>query len=435
MRYGSRLWRSLSPYKPAFVDDIYTHSEDSRILYLNPTAPDWITINEKYKPIFDLFNGKNCIKVIFSYINTNFSDEKDILIPQVKELFENSSLFKGNSNKPKNKQYKLPNSIYLTLTDYCNINCIYCYATERNKNENISLEKWKYYVASIIDFAKEPIFTFTGGEPLLLPYVFELANFIREKNCKIILLTNGTLITSNEIARKIAKLFDLVKISLDSLDENICKIFRGDGVLESVKNAFQLLRSNDCNVNILATVTSMTCEQLDEFSKYFENNVNFQPLYVIGRARHNNSLYITGEQYYNALTKNGKFNLLHEYHNKIFNFRNNPCKRCALADAELSIDPNGNVFPCHMLHYDDFICGNLNHQNIKDIYRKSKKMIELRKINVDNIPKCKNCIFRNFCGAACRARIDITKFGITGNDDFCSFEQKQILDALMFSYG
>ena len=34
--------------------------------------------------------------------------------------------------------------------------------------------------------------------------------------------------------------------------------------------------------------------------------------------------------------------------------------------------------------------------NFDDIYTKSKKLIELRKINVDKIPKCKVCHFRNF---------------------------------------
>jgi len=422
--------------KLLFVNDIFIHSEDNRVLYLNPVAPDWITISIKYKPIFDLFNNEN-EKNIFSYIKNNYSDEKDILIPQIKKLIKTSKIFKRNHKitNQKIKRIKFPYSIYLTLTDNCNLNCKYCYAIERDNNENITFEKWKEYVSSIVKFSKKPIFTFTGGEPLIIPYIFDLASFVKSKGSNTILLTNGTLITSNEIAKKISESFDLVKISIDSLDDDVSKYLRGDGVLKKVKNAFQLLCVAGCNVSILATVTSKTCEQLDVFAKYFNNQVNFQPLYSIGRAKNMNDLFVTGEQYYNALTKSGKFNLLREYKNKIFNFKNNPCTRCSMAATEISINSNGDVFPCHMLHYKEYICGNLNNHSIKKIYYNSKKINELRKINVDILPQCKKCNFRYFCGGACRARIDIQENGIYGHDNFCVFEQKQILDALIYSYG
>jgi radical SAM protein with 4Fe4S-binding SPASM domain len=155
----------------------------------------------------------------------------------------------------------------------------------------------------------------------------------------------------------------------------------------------------------------------------------------MGRARNSEDLSITGEKYYDALTEQGKFVLLHQYRNTIHNFRNNPCKRCALANEELSIDANGNVYPCHMLHYDNFICGNLNKEKISEIYKNSSVLNELQTVNVDTIPKCQKCVYRNICGGACRARVDIAKYGIKGGDDFCIFEQKTILAALLYSYG
>lgn len=172
------------------------------------------------------------------------------------------------------------------------------------------------------------------------------------------------------------------------------------------------------------------------FSEHFHNQVQFQPLYRdIGRARTNEDLSITGEEYYNALTERGRFWLLHHYHNTIHTFRNNPCKRCAMANGELSIDADGNVFPCHILHFEKYLCGNLNTQSIADIYRNSAVLSALRTVNVDTIPKCSSCVYRNICGGGCRARVDIPKHGVKGADDFCVFEQKTILDALLYSYG
>jgi radical SAM protein with 4Fe4S-binding SPASM domain len=432
----SRLCRSLVNNNSAFVDNIYIHSEDNRVLYLNPDVPDWITINEKYKPIFNLIDNDYKKNTLINFIKTNYSDEAKTLIPQINSLLQTSKIFRWNNKKIKYRNNNVvPNSIYLTLTDNCNLDCVYCYATERKKNSNTTLEKWKKYVNSIIDFAGTPTFTFTGGEPLTIPYVYDLATYIKNRGCVTILLTNGTLINTEEKANIVSKSFDLIKISLDTIDENVSKDLRGVRVSEQVKYAFMLLNNKKCNTTILATVTSKTCDNLDDFSTYFNNQVNFQPLYQMGRSKNNINLCITGEQYYNALTKKSKFNLLHGYRDNISDFRNKPCKRCAMAETELSINSNGDVFPCHLLHYSEFISGNLNNQSFGDIYSKSVKLRELRKINVDNIPQCKLCNFRNFCGSACRARINNFEADIMGNDDFCIFEQKEILDALMYSYG
>jgi radical SAM protein with 4Fe4S-binding SPASM domain len=424
---------------PAFVDDIFIYSSSPRSLYLNPEAPDWITINEKYKPILDLFDGKNDESVIYGHINRFYSDEKEVLISQIKSLLAESKIFKHNQSKTdcveKFDTIK-PKYIYLTLTDSCNLKCAYCYAVERKKRDNANFETWKYYISNIIEFADKPIFTFTGGEPLLVPYALDLAAYIKERKCECILLTNGTQINTAEMADKITNLFSMVKISLDTHDENISKELRGPGVVEKVRNAFNLLSERKCNVQILATVTSKTCQGLGAFSASFNNQMNFQPLYRdMGRARNNGDLSITGQEYYEALTKAGMFTLLPYFHDNIHKYRNNPYKRCAMANEELSIDADGNIFPCHMLHFENFICGNLNREKISEIYENSFVLNNLRTVNVEAIPKCRVCVFRNICGGACRARVDISKHGIKGADDFCVFEQKNILNALLHSYG
>jgi radical SAM protein with 4Fe4S-binding SPASM domain len=424
---------------PAFVDDIFIYSSSPRVLYLNPEAPDWITINEKYKPTLDLVDGKNDESVIYEHINCFYGDEKELLISQIKSLLAESKIFKHNQAKIDDagrRDISVPKQIYLTLTDSCNLKCVYCYATERKKRGNADFETWKNYVSDIINFAGKPVFNFTGGEPLTVPCALDLAAYIKERGCECLLLTNGTFINTEEMADKITGLFSMVKISLDTDDETISKELRGTGVVEKAKNAFNLLSARNCNVQILATVTSKTCRNLDSFTAAFNNRVQFQPLYRdIGRARNSEDLSITGQEYYNALTERGMFWLLHEYHNNIHSFRNNPCKRCAMAREELSVDADGNIYPCHMLHFEKYLCGNLNTERMADIYKNSAVLNELRAVNVDTIPKCKRCVYRNICGGACRARVDIVKDGIKGADDFCTFEQKTILDALLYSYG
>ena len=281
----------------AFVDDIFVYTSGSRSLYLNPEAPDWITVDGKYKPILDLIDGKNDESAVYGYINRFYGDEKDVLTSQIQSLLATSRIFKHNQNqdnRTKESGISAPKSIYLTLTDSCNLKCVYCYATERSKRENANFETWKHYVADIIDFSGKPVFTFTGGEPLLVPYIFDLAAYIKEHGCECLLLTNGTLIDTAEKAAQITELFSMVKISLDTLDETISKTLRGPGIVEKARTAFDLLSAQKCNVQVQATITSKTYQNLDTFAAVFNNQVHFQPFYRdMGRARNKADLSIS----------------------------------------------------------------------------------------------------------------------------------------------
>lgn len=420
---------------PALRNELFIYSKSKRILYLFPDAPDWITINQCYKPIFDLFTGQNSVDEITAFIAENFKDEEHILVPQIRKFIETSKLFTHNTRDECSSRPFQPKFVYLTLSDECNLHCVYCYAEERRKTPNASFEEWCKYIDQVLKITTECTFVFTGGEPLLLPYVFELADYIHQKNQRCILITNGTQIINAEIASKVASHFEHIRVSLDSVDENINSYLRGKNTSANVISAIKLLEIAKANFLVMSTVSKINKEKIDEFSQYFNNKVYFQPFYQMGRGRKAVDLSISGKEYYDALTKTSAFKYLQGYHNTIHTYRNNPNKRCAMAKEEISIAPNGDVFPCHMLHYEDLKIGNLKHDDIAALYYSSNKIQELRKVNVDSIPQCNACAFRNFCGGSCRARVDYTQNGIMGYNNFCDFEKAAILNALLYSYG
>ena len=427
-----------APKYPKIIDSIYTLQKDNRILYLESDYPDWITINVKYEGIFDRFNGKNTVKSIREYIQTNHRNEADLLISQVDSLLQESKIFHHNNvekalsstdPKPSIKQ------AYLTITDDCNLRCTYCYAKTRKKVNHLAKSQWFQIVDSLMTLSFPITFIFTGGEPLLSPYAFELAEYIKSKGGDCILMTNGMLIESNETAKKAAELFNLIKISLDSHDKSIASKLRGEKTYDKVISAIEFLEMAGANYTILSTVTKINKNDLDKFALRFNQKVSFQPLYSMGLATNLQTLHISGDEYYSALTEDGLFKYLVEYKNNIHSFRGNPRKRCSMAWEEDSVSPNGDLYPCHMLHYPELSAGNIIiGDDIAELYN-ADVMIKIRSINVDNIPKCKECIVRNFCAGACRARLDYTKEGLYGYNDFCNFEKKMILDALMYSYG
>lgn len=432
---------AVQTLRPRLLDNLYVYSHGERILYLNPALPDWISIKCKYKGIFDRFDGNHTVSDILQYADVSFTDDdRSLLHRQIINILETINIF-THSTAIKRRQHvpPFPRYIYLTLTDACNLNCSYCYTQDRQQSKpstNLaSFSQWKGFIDQIVDYTGFPIiFNFTGGEPLLMPYLFDLAEYIRLKGSQTVLLTNGTLIGNEKTAAKIAASFGQIRISLDSLDEKINSRLRGAGVVDKVKNAFFLLKEYGADVIIVSTVTKLNLDSLGPLVQAFSGQVSFQPLFQIGAGR-KSPYVLSGDEYSTALRKAKIQKKLTSYYQNIHQYRLNPYKRCALAKEELSIAPDGSLFPCHLLHYPALEIGNLQRNSFKDLYEKSKILQEIRRINVDTLEQCRACPVRNFCGAACRARIDFTKKGLTGKDDFCIYEKQLILDALLCSYG
>lgn len=119
-------------------------------------------------------------------------------------------------------------------TKTCNLKCVHCYArSEAIKYQNeLSHEEGIALIDQLAEF-KVPVILFSGGEPLLRPDFFELANYAASKGIRPTISTNGTCITP-EVAEKLKAMgVGYVGISLDGNEETHDK-FRGH------KGAYQL---------------------------------------------------------------------------------------------------------------------------------------------------------------------------------------------------
>lgn len=112
-------------------------------------------------------------------------------------------------------------------TKTCNLKCVHCYArSEAIKYQNeLTHEEGLALIDQLAEF-KVPVVLFSGGEPLLRPDFFELANYAASKGIRPTISTNGTCITP-EVAEKLKAMgVGYVGISLDGNEETHDK-FRG----------------------------------------------------------------------------------------------------------------------------------------------------------------------------------------------------------------
>ena len=103
-------------------------------------------------------------------------------------------------------------------TRRCNLRCVHCYSSSRNipYSNELSTDEGKRLIADLAAFGS-PVILFSGGEPLIRKDLQELARFAVDKGMRVVISTNGTLIT-----KKLAAVFkeiglSYVGISLDGI--------------------------------------------------------------------------------------------------------------------------------------------------------------------------------------------------------------------------
>ncbi len=110
----------------------------------------------------------------------------------------------------------MPRLVFWEMTNACNLKCIHCRAcpVDQRSPEDLTTDEGKAFIDQIASFAK-PALVLSGGEPLVRPDVFEIARYGASKGLRMLLATNGTLVTP-EIAQQIAEAgIQRVSVSID----------------------------------------------------------------------------------------------------------------------------------------------------------------------------------------------------------------------------
>ncbi len=127
-------------------------------------------------------------------------------------------------------------------TQRCNLKCVHCYAQseDRNYGGEMNTEEAKAMIDDLAAWGA-PVLLFSGGEPTMRKDLLELMQYAKDKGMRVVISTNGTLITP-ELAQAFAKIgLSYVGISLDGGPETHDK-FRGipgsfDKAIQGVRNA------------------------------------------------------------------------------------------------------------------------------------------------------------------------------------------------------
>jgi radical SAM protein with 4Fe4S-binding SPASM domain len=142
----------------------------------------------------------------------------------------------------------LPREIIIEIEAKCNYNCLFCFnknSFAKNGRKEIKILNTAYVKKIIRTTAKSgvKIIRFTGGEPMLRKDIWQLMDYAKNKGLKIRLNTNGSLIDTSQIVKKLNKYISSILLPIESYNNKEESFLTGrkDSLKEKIK-AIKLLK-------------------------------------------------------------------------------------------------------------------------------------------------------------------------------------------------
>lgn len=308
---------------------------------------------------------------------------------------------------------KFPLKVEYEITSRCNFNCIHCMSkTNRNGNE-LSYTEIRELIDQLVDENTVEM-QFTGGEPFIREDLVEHIRYANEKGLKVLVSSNGSLITDS-ISKELAKCSKCtVEISIDGPEEIHNKIrgnnnayhlaIRGIKTLKKFNNRV-MIESVINNINIKHIPYVYNLAQELGVYRYIIHNTRF-----LGNAKNNiEKLYPIKEEleavqrFIEEKRKETKMQLQSPYL-PIYNYSKlvgQVGKRryfgCGASIYKCGIKEDGTIVPCLLF---DEGTKNIRNTTIREAWNSQyfKAIRELINLRSEG---CDNCESRDICNKGC----------------------------------
>ncbi|MCX7724972.1 MAG: radical SAM protein [Thermodesulfovibrio sp.] len=342
-----------------------------------------------------------------------------------------------------------PKWIAWEITRRCNLRCIHCRSSSEEavkEHPDPPKEECFRIIDDITSYAK-PVLVLTGGEPLLREDFFEITEYANNKDLRVCVATNGTLI-SEEICKKLKEVsIKMVSLSLDGPNEDVHDNFRNQkGAFQGTISAVKLLKEYEIPFLINSSFTKRNQETIPEVYRLAkELGATAWYMFMIvptGRAEELLDELISYEDYYKILNwhyemeKKEKEILVRptcapqyyrvtierskiegeKFERRSLSFSTGGAKGCVAGQLICFINVDGDIMPCS---YFPLSAGNIKKQSFREIWENSELFINLRDFSSYK-GRCGICEYINVCGG-CRARAYCLKNDYMEEDPYCNY--------------
>ncbi|MBE8538950.1 peptide-modifying radical SAM enzyme CbpB [Geoglobus acetivorans] len=366
---------------------------------------------------------------------TNFwAIYEEILPEEILKFHEENS--KALTERMKKYRFEVNfNTAYINPTERCNANCPYCYIPPeiRNRGREMDYGTLKDILERLETLGVRNVI-FHGAEPLIVKN--EIFRAIDEFDYRFGVQTNGFLLESQDVEFLVERGVN-VGLSFDSPRQEVDDLLRGKGHHRKIVELLDTFNGYE-NLNIITTINRHNYTHLAEMVDFLAGKVRLVLMNPVrgtsegGRALRPDPLEAAGhfiEAVERAIwhTKNGKRIVIGDFANVLLGIIA-PYSRVLQCDISpcgggrrfISITPDG-IFPCgEFIGMEQFRTGLEDLENVKNHFQ------EVKNRTVENIEECRECVYRNICGAPCPAEVYAETGTMLEKSPFCEFYKKVI---------
>jgi uncharacterized protein len=431
----------LSPSYRAVIPKLLHEREGNLNLLIHPEKPVWIVVNKLGLEVVTLGEKGLTLSEISKILSNQYSVKREEIDQDVSNFFQklNSA---GILDAPNPVKYEPSlKSLFLHLTNRCNLTCKHCYVDSSGENGEMDTQSIYSLIDQLVDQGGKSI-TLSGGEPLLRKDIKEVLSYACQK-LSIRFLTNGTLI-DKALAQFIIDLGIHIQISLDGSNAIIHEHIRGKGTFARVMEQIRLLKEMgvEDRLNLCTTImkyniknASQIIDLADELSiKY----VRFLPLRRVGRARQlwneiNADLGVEDYEslyeyiFYQAMKEHPSLEISSGLSGFVLSApRGEPSGIWCPLGKNVVITAQGDCYPCVLFMTEEYHLGNVKEKTLTQIWESQimKEFILSLGERRFKIEKCMECSWRSFCQGGCMGMANEWKGTIWDTDEFCSFRKK-----------
>ncbi len=301
--------------------------------------------------------------------------------------------------------------LFFEITSACNLHCAHCGSSCEAKGERLSAGDIKKVLQSVP--SKKPMICLTGGEPLLHPDFFGIAEAVMENGFSWGMTSNGTLV-SRETARKLRDYsMSTISISLDGLETKHDIFRQKNGAWQQAVDGIRNLQEAGFAPQVTTVVHAENMDQLDDLYHFLAGLgieswriINIEP---IGRACESKRLLLTKEQFGRLLqfirTKRYDQSNPMEVTYGCSHYLGTDMERmvrdnyflCGAGIYVASVRSNGDICACLDIENSPSLAqGNINKDDFWQVW--CQKYLVFRSDRTKNSPTCCDCEDRRICG-------------------------------------
>ena len=195
------------------------------------------------------------------------------------------------------KYGRIAKKLRISVTDRCNMRCIYCMPTNNvewlDDSEVLSFSEIVRLVSIFVDLGIEKI-RITGGEPLVRPSLENLINSVSMiPGIKGIGLTTNGLLLADKVKQLSSAGLSSVNVSLDSFKEDRFKMMTGANGVDKVISSIHIANDAGLDVKInTVVIRGWNDDEIVDFALFARDNgytirfIEFMPLDGTGIWKH-----------------------------------------------------------------------------------------------------------------------------------------------------